>query len=79
MKYFYDLYSNSNRQQLVDDSKTRICQQAVDDCIFMIPWGHHIQIINKCKGNLDKALFWYKKAANQGNFKAKLAINSINN
>lgn len=45
MKYFYDLYKNSNRQQ------------AVDDCIFMIPWGHHIQIINKCKGNLDKALF----------------------
>lgn len=48
MKYFYDLYNNSNRQQLVDDSDTRICQQAVDDCIFMIPWGHHIQIINKC-------------------------------
>lgn len=49
MKYFYDLYKNSNRQQ------------AVDDCIFMIPWGHHIQIINKCKGNLDKALFFVKK------------------
>lgn len=61
MKYFYDLYNNSNRQQLVDDSDTRICQQAVDDCIFMIPWGHHIQIINKCKGNLDKALFFVKK------------------
>lgn len=61
MKYFYDLYNNSNRQQLVDDSETRICQQAVDDCIFMIPWGHHIQIINKCKGNLDKALFFVKK------------------
>ena len=28
----------SNRQQLVDDSERRICQQAVDDCIFMIPW-----------------------------------------
>lgn len=61
MKYFYDLYNNSNRQQLVDDSETRICQQAVDDCIFMIPWGHHIQIINKCKGNLDKALFLLKR------------------
>ena len=61
MKYFYDLYNNSNRQQLVDDSETQICQQAVDDSIFMIPWGHHIQIINKCKGNLDKALFFVKK------------------
>ncbi len=28
---------------------------------FMIPWGHHIQIINKCKGNLDKALFFSSK------------------
>ncbi len=28
MKYFYDLYNNSNRLQLVDDSKTRICLQA---------------------------------------------------
>ncbi len=28
MKYFYDLYNNSNRLQLVDDSKTRICPQA---------------------------------------------------
>lgn len=27
----------------------------------MIPWGHHIQIINKCKGNLDKALFLLKR------------------
>lgn len=61
MKYFYDLYNNSNRQQLVDDSEAQICQQAVDDSIFMIPWGHHIQIINKCKGNLDKALFFVKK------------------
>lgn len=57
MKYFYDLYNNSNRQQLVDDSKTQICQRAVDDSIFMIPWGHHIPIINKCKGIWIKLCF----------------------
>lgn len=27
----------------------------------MIPWGHHIQIINKCNGNTDKALFFVRK------------------
>ena len=50
MNYFYELYSN--RQQLVDDC---------DDIIFRIPWGHHVQILGKCKGNQDKALFFVKK------------------
>ena len=31
------------------------------DIIFRIPWGHHIQIINKCKGNPEKALFFVNK------------------
>ncbi len=29
--------------------------------LFSIPWGHHIQIINKCGGCLDKALFYVQK------------------
>lgn len=61
MKYFYELYSKSNRQQLVDESDLQKHQQSVDDLIFMIPWGHHIQIINKCKGDKAKALFFVKK------------------
>lgn len=50
MKYFYELYSN--RQQLVDDFK---------EAIFRIPWGHHVQILGRCKGNQEKALFFVKK------------------
>jgi hypothetical protein len=40
IKYFYELYSPlyEIRQQLVDE-------------LFSIPWGHHVQIISKCKGN----------------------------
>jgi hypothetical protein len=40
VKYFYELYSPlyEIRQQLVDE-------------LFSIPWGHHVQIISKCKGN----------------------------
>ena len=40
-------------------------QQAVDelgqDIIFYIPWGHHVQILGKCKSNPQKALFYVKK------------------
>jgi len=49
MKYFYEMYGVSNRQQVVDD------------LIYRIPWGHHIQILNKCKGDTDKALFFVRK------------------
>ena len=29
--------------------------------IFRIPWGHNKLIIDKCKGNIDKALFYARK------------------
>ena len=65
MRYFYGMYPEvGNRQQLVDDlGQDENRQQPVDDLkeIFQIPWGHHIQIMGKCKGNLGKALFYVKK------------------
>ncbi len=66
MRYFYEMYPSvpENRQQLVDASGyVENRQQAVDDfdAIFQIPWGHHIQILGKCKGNPEKALFYVKK------------------
>ena len=69
MRYFYELYSDTqNRQQLVDglenDTSLDINhQQPVDDLsnIFLIPWGHHILIINKCKNDRNKALFYVNK------------------
>ena len=64
MKYFYDLYHCLNRQQ------------PVDDCIFLIPWGHHIQILNKCKDNLDKALFFVKKTY-ENNWSRAVLINFL--
>ena len=40
MKYFYQMYCrDKNRQQVVDER------------IFHIPLGHHIQILGKCKEN----------------------------
>ena len=54
-RYFYDLYAPLflNRQQPVDDLKP--------DELFLIPWGHHVQIINRCGGDPEKARFYMRK------------------
>ena len=54
-KYFYELFSQQdvNRPQAVDDLKM---QQ-----IFSIPWGHHRFIVDKCRGNSHKAIFFVQQ------------------
>ena len=49
-KRFYELYSQSDiiRQQVVDE---------LEVSIFNIPWGHHTEIIAKCK-TAEDALFY---------------------
>ena len=66
MKYFYELYSVSvNRPQVGDDlRKNQNSPQLGDDFqnqFFSIPWGHNKLIIDKCKGNYDKAIFYVQK------------------
>ncbi len=54
-----------NRPQLGDDSENELNRpQTGDDlenAIFFIPWGHNKVIIDKCKGDSAKALFYVKK------------------
>ena len=52
MRYFYEMYPFAQN-----------CPQAVDELevIFKVPWGHNRTIIDKCKGNADKALFYVKR------------------
>ena len=64
MRAFYRLYSPlaQKLQQLVGDFP--LSEKQADfsvSALFSIPWGHHVQIINKCNGNLDKALFYIRK------------------
>ena len=40
--------------------------------IFKIPWGHHIQILTKCKSNRDKALYFVRQTMNNNWFRAVL-------
>lgn len=66
MNDFYLLYSDAvNLQQVVAELPDTNLQQVVAKSemqnIFRIPWGHHICILNKCKGNLEKSLFFVEK------------------
>ena len=74
MKYFYELYPNislngekrQNRQQVADESQEITNRQQVADElgldeIFSIPWGHNMLIIDKCRENQEKALFYVHK------------------
>ncbi len=69
-KYFYELYKQEdiNRPQAVDDFE--------ESLLFQIPWGHQRYIIDKCKGNRDKALF-FVKATLQHNWSRAVLLNFL--
>lgn len=58
---FSDSLSDSNVPQVAEQFEKR--QQPVDDfnLLFSIPWDHHRRIIDKCKDDMDKALFFVRK------------------
>ena len=79
---FFDLYSlvpqvvedngdGSYLQQLAEDNASAdYLQQVVADNgvadLMKVPWGHHIVIIGKSKGERDKALFYVRKTIENG-------------
>ena len=50
------------RPQAVDN---KILQQVVAQLVS-VPWGHHRTIIDKCKGERDKALFYVRRTIQNG-------------
>ena len=44
-------FKASNLPQLADDL-------TIEQILFSIPWDHHRRIIDKCKDNVQKALFY---------------------
>lgn len=70
MVYFYSLYSPviENPPLRVEDSKKvsvtnrlQLADNFNKDILFRIPWVHHEIIINKCNGNVKKAIFFVRK------------------
>lgn len=80
MRYFFELYPDAgNRPQVVDDLGDKENRpQAVDDLtiIFRVPWGHNRVIIDKCKGNQQKALFYIRKTI-ENNWSRDVLLNFI--
>ena len=67
MKRFYLLYSGriENLPQIVANSEKTILPQVAAE-LFMVPWGHHRYIIDKCSDYPDKALFFVRQTIENG-------------
>ena len=65
MRYFYEMYPDAVICPQVEDELITDANrpQVGDDLqiIFKIPWGHNKIILDKCKGNSAKALFYIRK------------------
>ena len=53
------------RQQAADDKVCQMLQQLVE-LLIRVPWGHHMLIIDKCKGDREKALFYVRRTILNG-------------
>lgn len=76
-----DDFEKQNRLRLADDSKKvnlRNVPQAAEHfnkCIlFSIPWDHHRRIIDKCNGNVKKAIFFVRKTL-ENNWSRNVLLN----
>ena len=69
MNDFYGLYADIQiLQQVVAKSDL--------DIIFKIPWGHHICILNKCKTDRKKAVFFVRKTL-ENNWSRAVLLNFL--
>jgi len=80
LRYMADFYEMYKDVEFVYAGEKRNLQQVVansnDECIFKIPWGHHIQILTKCKDNKEKALYYVKKTF-RNNWSRSVLLNSL--
>lgn len=70
-KRFYLLYCQyvENLQQLAEKSDKQFAPKLgaiITGDIFSIPWGHHMLLIDKVKGNAEKALFYVHQTVLNG-------------
>ncbi len=64
MSKFYKLYTDEIIPQVEGQfENTEIVPQVVGqmEAVFSIPWGHHRLIMDRCKDDRDKALFFVHK------------------
>ncbi len=68
--------TKKNLQQLVANSRTECHKALLSEIkqLTQVPWGHHCIIIDKCKRDVDKALFYVRKTIENGWSRNVLAI-----
>ena len=80
MRYFYEMYPDAVICPQVEDKlNTEINRPQVGDdlqIIFRIPWGHNKIILDKCKGNSAKALFYIRKTI-ENNWSRDVLLNFL--
>ena len=65
--HFYELYLEQNNfPQLVGKSIVAEQRSQLVLDLTRVPWGHHRTIIDKCKGDRDKALFYVRRTIQNG-------------
>ena len=53
-------------QQVADLKNGESVPRLVAELLVRVPWGHHMLIIDKCKGDVAKALFYVRKTVENG-------------
>ena len=86
MRYFYELSPSDdviaveNRPQVEDDSHaiTNRPQPGDDsrEAIFLIPWGHQKLLIDKCKNDPERAMFYVRKTL-ENNWSRDVLLNFL--
>ena len=81
MNQYYRMFPDPKiAKQVVSQSKelnnTKQSVSQDDSPIFSIPWGHIIQILNKCKDNQAKALFYIEKVL-ENNWSRAVLLNFL--
>jgi len=88
MKNFYITYNQIftitpqlGEQSFDNENKTtpQLGEQCLDiqfEALFRIPWGHHKLIIDKCKGQPEKAFFYVKKTL-ENNWSRAVLLNFL--
>lgn len=81
MVWFYELYPdalNLPQAGVNSESTANLPQAGVNsgEPVFRIPWGHNKLIIDKCKGNPDKAAFYVRKTL-ENNWSRAVLLNFL--
>lgn len=77
MKRFYELFpaSEENVPQVAEHSFGSVIPRGGAE-LFAVPWGHIRLLIEKCKGNSDKALFYARKTV-ENNWSRAVLLNFL--